>query len=94
MAAANINDVDLVLAIWGVDDHATRGNIIAREGFQTLEDLSIIVDDKDVIDKAKRMSLRSQNQGRVNLSTVTIKRLQALIWWIRCLLYTSDAADE
>ena len=32
---------------------------------------------------AKRIALRNQNQGRVNLSTVTIKRLQALIWWIR-----------
>ena len=29
------------------------------------------------------MASRNQNQGRVILSTVTIKRLQALIWWIR-----------
>ena len=40
-------------------------------------------DDKDVIEMAKRMASRSLNQGRVNLSTVTIKRLQALVWWIR-----------
>ena len=83
MAAANINDVDLVLAICGMDDPVTRGNIIAREGFQTLEDLGIMEDDKDVIEMAKRIASRRQNQGHINLSTVTIKPLQALVWWIR-----------
>ena len=29
------------------------------------------------------MASRNQNQGRIILSIVTIKRLQALIWWIR-----------
>ena len=67
MAAANINDVDLVLAICGVHDPVTRGNIIAREGFQTLEDLGIMEGDKDVIEMAKRMASRSLNQGHVNL---------------------------
>ena len=28
------------------------------------------------------MAGRAPNQGRVHLSTVTIKRLQALVWWI------------
>jgi len=83
MAAANVNAVDVVLAMCGVEDEDTRGDIIAWEGFETLEDLGILEDDKDVIEMAKRMASRNQNQGRVILSTVTIKRLQALIWWIR-----------
>ena len=62
---------------------STRGDIIAWEGFETLEDLGILEDDKDVIEMAKRMASRNQNQGHMILSTLTIKRLQALIWWIR-----------
>ena len=50
MAAANINDVDLVLIICGKDNPVTWGNIIARQGFETLEDLGIIEDDKDIIE--------------------------------------------
>ena len=38
-----------------------EGNIIAREGFQTLEDLGIMEDDKDVIEMAKRMASHSNH---------------------------------
>ena len=55
-AAANVNDVDVVLAMCGVEDEDTRGDIIAWEGFETLEDLGILEDDKDVIEMAKRMA--------------------------------------
>ena len=66
MAAANINDVDLVLIICGKDNPVTWGNIIAKQGFETLEDLGIMEDDKDIIEMAKHMALRSQNQGHIN----------------------------
>ena len=49
----------------GVEDEDTRGDIIAWEGFETLEDLGILEVDKDVIEMAKRMASRNQNQGRV-----------------------------
>jgi hypothetical protein len=39
--------------------------------------------DKDVLEMAKRMANRTVNDGRVVLGTVQIKRLQALVWWIR-----------
>ena len=82
MAAGNVNNVDLVLALCGVENQVARGNIIAWEGFESLEDLGILEDDKDVSEMAKRMAGRAPNQGHVHLSTVTIKRLQALVWWI------------
>ena len=82
MAAANINDVDLVLIICGKDNPVTLGNIIARQGFETLEGLGIMEDDKDIIEMAKRMAFRSQNQRHINLSTVTNESLQALVWWM------------
>ena len=71
MAAANVNVVDVVLAMCRVEDDDTRGNIITWEGFETLEGLGILEDDKDVIEMAKRMASRNQNQGRVILSMVT-----------------------
>ena len=48
----------------------------------TLEDLSIREDNKDVIEMAKHMASCSQNQGHINLSAITMKHLQALVWWI------------
>ena len=69
----------MVLALCGVENQVARGNIIAWEGFESLEDLSILEDDKDVSEMAKRMAGRVPNQGHVHLSTVTIKRLQALV---------------
>ena len=65
MAAGNVNDVDLVLALCGVENLA-RGNIIAWEDFESLEDLGILEDDKDVSEMAKRMAGRALNQGRVH----------------------------
>ena len=38
--------------------------------------------DTDVTEMAKRMSSRTQGEGRVNLRTVQIKRIQALVWWV------------
>ena len=35
MAAANVNAVDAVLAMCGVEDEDTRGDIIAWEGYET-----------------------------------------------------------
>ena len=45
MAAGNVNDVDLVLALCGVENEVARGNIIAWEGFESLDDLGILEDD-------------------------------------------------
>jgi hypothetical protein len=39
--------------------------------------------DKDVLEMARQMATRSINAGRVLLGTVQIKRLQALVWWVR-----------
>ena len=80
--AANA-DVHAVLQTCGIGDVAVRNIIIATEGFDTLEALGILESDTDVTEMAKRMSSRTAADGRAILGTVTIKRLQALIWWIR-----------
>jgi hypothetical protein len=48
-----------------------------------LADLGVLETNTDVTEMAKRMATRTQNEGRVLLGTVIIKRLQTLVWWIR-----------
>jgi hypothetical protein len=78
-----IDDLHAVFAMCGINDDATRGNIIVQEGFTQLEDLGVLENDTDVSEMAKRMATRTQAEGRVLLGTVVIKRLQTLVWWVR-----------
>jgi hypothetical protein len=78
-----MDELHSVLETCGITDAVTRTNIITREGFTQLEDLGVLETDNDVTDMANRMAKRRQNEGRVLLGTVVIKRLQSLIWWVR-----------
>src|SRR6056300_1416475 len=75
--------VRAVLAVCGIADGATQNRVINNEGFTSLDDFDIMETDLDVADMAKRLSARSPANTRVNLGTVQIKKIQALIWWIR-----------
>ena len=66
IVAANISGIHTVFAVCGVVDPDNRNLIRTGEGL-TL---------------AKRLSIRTINDGRVNLGTVHIKKIQALVWWI------------
>jgi hypothetical protein len=78
-----IAELHAVLETCGVVNEGTRTNIIVREGFTQLADLGVLETDTDVTEMAKRMATRTQNEGRVLLGTVIIKRLQTLVWWVR-----------
>jgi hypothetical protein len=73
----------MVFKMCGVTDVVTRTNIINQEGFTTIEDLGVLKNDSDVSDMAKRMASRMLVEGRVQLGTVGIKRVQTLVWWVR-----------
>lgn len=79
--AANA-EVHAVLQVCGITNVAQRNLLIQNEGFQTLEDISDMEGDQDVLELSKRSGSRTIGDGRVLLSTVTIKRLQGLVWWI------------
>jgi len=79
--AANA-EVHAVLQVCGITNVAQRNLLIQNEGFQTLEDISDMEGDQDVLELSKRSGTRTVGDGRVLLSTVTIKRLQGLVWWI------------
>lgn len=80
---ADLADLHAVLMTCGIAVEGTRNTIIENEGFTSIEDLGIMEGDKDVLEMAKHLAMRTQGEGRVNLGTVVIKRLQALVWWIR-----------
>ena len=47
-----------------------------------MEEIGLLEGDNDVTEMAKRMASRPTVQ-RVHMTTVQIKKLQALVWWIR-----------
>ena len=67
----------------GIDDAMVHANIIARGGFNQLEDLRVLGTDTDVTEMAKRMAAHTLAEGQVLLGTVIIKHLQMLVWWMR-----------
>ena len=80
-AAAAAAEVDAVLDVCGIGDAVQRLRIVQNEGFGTLADFGLMDGDHDVVDMAKRLAGRPA-ATRVNLGTVQIKALQALVWWI------------
>ena len=75
-------NVEDVFDTCGIND-ADSLRIAENEGFESLDDIGVMEGDKDVLEMARRLSTRPANSGRVLLGTVQIKRLQALVWWIR-----------
>ena len=82
IVAANIASIRTVLAVCGVVDPDNCNLIRTGEGLNSISDFGVFDSDCDVVDMAKRLSSRTMNDGRVNLGTVHIKHLQALVWWI------------
>ena len=66
--------------------HHCRGDsctcIIENEGFTSLDDLSVLENDTDVTEMAKHLVGYTVADGCINLGTVQIKKLQALVWWV------------
>ena len=75
-------EVHAVLQVCGFANAAVRNLLIQNEGFETLEDIAVMEEDRDVSEMAKRGAQRTVGDGRVLLSTVQIKRLQGLVWWL------------
>lgn len=79
---ADLVDVRTVLEQCGIADEQARNTLITNEGFNSIADIGVMKTDKDVDEMAKRSMSRTANDGRVNIGTVAIKRLQGLVFWI------------
>jgi hypothetical protein len=83
IALAFPNPVHRVLEICGVSLATARDVFIEVEGLNTIEAFGALSGDADVTEMAKRMASRTANAGRVILGTMQIKRIQALVFWVK-----------
>ena len=73
-----------VLTICGITTAANCATFITFEGLDSLEAFASMNGDSDVTEMAKRMSSRPYPAtGREILGTMQIKRLQALVYWVK-----------
>jgi hypothetical protein len=85
IAPANIAEdpIHAVLRTCGVALLAARMTFINVEGLDSISTFIQFNGDSDVIEMAKRMAARPSVAGRVILGTMQIKRLQALVYWVK-----------
>ena len=83
--AVAINPIHGVLQVCGVNAVASRDIFINMEGLDSIESFALLSGDTDVTEMAKRMSSRSVNGGSVILGTMHIKKIQALVFWVKDL---------
>ena len=78
------NPVHDVLNICGITTAANGATFINIEGLDNIEAFAAMNGDSDVTEMAKRMASRpNAAAGRVILGTMQIKRLQALVYWVK-----------
>ena len=75
------NPVHDVLAICGIASLVSRQIFITVEGLSSIDAFATLDGDTDVIEMAKRMASRTVN--RVIIGTMQIKRIQALVYWVK-----------
>ena len=77
------NPVHGVLAVCGISTNASRQTFIDVEGLNSIDAFATLNGDSDVTEMAKRMAARTANAGRVILGTMQIKKIQALVYWVK-----------
>ena len=84
--ADNIANLHLVFTTCGVSIDATRTLIINNEFLTLITDFCFLdgVDD-DVTVISLHMARRVANNGCMILGGIQIKKIQALVWWVRDL---------
>ena len=79
-----ISDLHMVLTTCGVSDEATRTLIINKKFLTSIADFGFLDGgDDDVTAMSSRMARRVANNGRVILGGIQIKKIKALVWWVR-----------
>ena len=77
------NPVHGVNAVCGILTNASCQTLIDVEGLNSIDALATLNGDSDVTEMAKRMAARTANAGRVILGTMQIKKIQALVYWVK-----------
>ena len=82
-AAVAEHPIHQVLRTCGITNAGTRTTVIEIEGLAKLRDFAQLNGDRDIADMAKRMAARPSAAGRAILGTMHIKKLQALVYWVK-----------
>ena len=78
------NPIHDVLVTCGVTNAAHHATLIEIEGLDSIAAFRSMSGDVDITEMAKRMASRpSVASGRVILGTIQIKKLQALVYWVK-----------
>jgi hypothetical protein len=78
-----LDELRTVLEQCGIATQAACNNLIANEGFTSIESMSCMTNDNDVNEMAKHLMSRSVMDGHVIMGTVAIKWIQGLVFWIK-----------
>jgi hypothetical protein len=81
--AAAKHPIHQVLRTCGVTTLVTRMTFVNVEGLNLLTVFAQLNGDADVTEMVKRMVSRPSTAGRVILRTMHIKRIQALVFWVK-----------
>ena len=74
----------MVLKTCGVSVKARGTLIIDNKSLTSIADLGFLDNaNDDVIAMSSRMACHVANNGRVILGGIQIKKIQALVWWVR-----------
>ena len=83
-AAAAEHPILQVLRTCDISLASSRTTFITVEGFDSLSAFAQLNGDTDISEMAKRMATRQRvNVGQLILGTMQIKRLQALVYWVK-----------
>ena len=63
--------------------NASRQTFIDMEGLNLIDAFATLTGNSDVTEMAKRMTARTANAGQVILGTMQIKKIQALVYWVK-----------
>lgn len=77
-AAASVDPLRACLTVCGLD--AAQQNAIVLEGFNTLDDFSLMRP-KHITDMVKRICSLSVNRGGVRIGQLQIRKLEGLLYW-------------
>ena len=78
-----LNPVHNVLILCGVTAATSCQVFIDIEGLDTIDAFATLNGDSDVTEMAKRMASRTAAVGCVILGTMQIKKIQALVYWVK-----------
>jgi|JI9StandDraft_1071089.scaffolds.fasta_scaffold212288_2 hypothetical protein len=56
--------------------------ITNNEGFKSLPDFGVLVDDNDMLEMVKHLASHTEAAGHVYVGTIQVKKLQAIFYWV------------